>query len=288
MTQARAFQLLLVAVVLFGGIWPITKHALADSTAMWFGFWRAAMAAITCTVIMAALGRLRLPARRDVPAMVSLGVLQIGAFFVFTHAAVALIPAGRTAILSNVTIFWLVPLSVWLLAERVSPLRWAAGGVGLLGVAVMMGPWAVDWAAPGILLGHVLLLAASLAWSITIIVLRRRPPGVPLVELLPGSFTIGAVMVGVVAAMLEPDGGVGPSAWPVVLFIGAVAAPIGTWAVSESTRHLNAVVSSLGMLLAPVVGVALATVWLHEPLGWDLLLGGALIVVSVVLATLRR
>jgi drug/metabolite transporter (DMT)-like permease len=134
----------------------------------------------------------------------------------------------------------------------------------------------------------VLLLAASLAWSITIIVLRRRPPGVPLVELLPGSFTIGAVMVGVVAAMLEPDGGVGPSAWPVVLFIGAVAAPIGTWAVSESTRHLNAVVSSLGMLLAPVVGVALATVWLHEPLGWDLLLGGALIVVSVVLATLRR
>jgi drug/metabolite transporter (DMT)-like permease len=91
----------------------------------------------------------------------------------------------------------------------------------------------------------------------------------------------------VVAVVLEPRGGVGPSSWWVVFLIGALAAPIGTWAVSESTRHLNAVVSSLGLLLAPVVGVALATVWLQEPLGWDLLLGGALIVVSVLLATRR-
>jgi drug/metabolite transporter (DMT)-like permease len=286
-TQARAFQLLLVAVVLFGGVWPITKHALSDSTPLWFGFWRAALAAVSCAAVMAALGRLRLPARGDLPALLSLGTLQIGAFFAFTHAAVGMIPSGRTAILSNVTIFWLVPLSVWLLAERVSPRRWLAAGVGLLGVAVMMGPWALDWGAPGVLVGHVWLLCASLGWSITIIILRRRPPSVPLMELLPGAFLLGALIMGAVAWVLEPAGGVGPSSWWVVVFIGALAAPVGTWAVSESTRHLNAVVSSLGLLLAPVVGVALATIWLHEPLGWDLLLGGALIVLSVVLATRR-
>lgn len=285
MTQARAFQLLLVAVVLFGGIWPITKHALADSTPLWFGFWRAALAAMATALVLAVLRRLRLPARGDWPALLGLGCLQIGTFFIFTHAAVALVPSGRTAILSNVTIFWLVPLSVWLLAERVSPLRWLAAGVGLLGVAVMMGPWAVDWTAPGMLAGHVWLLCASLAWSIAIIILRRFPPSAPLLELLPAAFLLGAAMVGAVALVLEPSGGVGPSAWWVVFFVGALAAPIGTWAVTESTRHLNAVVSSLGLLLAPVVGVALATLWLHEPLGWDLLLGGALVVVSVVLAT---
>lgn len=287
MTQARAFQLLLVAVVLFGGVWPITKHALSDSTPLWFGFWRAALAAITCAAVMAALGRLRLPAWRDLPALLGLGVLQIGAFFAFTHAAVGMIPAGRTAILSNVTIFWLVPLSVWLLAERVSPMRWLAAGVGLLGVGVMMGPWALDWGAPGVVLGHAWLLCASLAWSVAIIILRRCPPSAPLVELLPGAFLLGALIMAVVAAVLEPAGGVGASSWGVVFLIGAVAAPIATWAVSESTRHLNAVVSSLGLLLAPVVGVALATLWLHEPLGLDLMLGGALIVVSVLLATRR-
>jgi len=237
--------------------------------------------------VLALLGRLRPPPRRDLPALLGLGLLQIGAFFAFTHAAVGMIPSGRTAILSNVTIFWLVPLSVWLLGERVSPLRWVAAGVGLLGVAVMMGPWALDWGAPGVMLGHGWLLCASLAWSFAIIILRRRPPSVPLVELLPLAFLVGAMLVGAVAWTLEPAGGVGPSSWWVVFGIGALAAPIGTWAVSESTRHLNAVVSSLGLLLAPVVGVALATLWLHEPLGWDLLLGGALVVVSVILATWR-
>jgi drug/metabolite transporter (DMT)-like permease len=287
MTQARALQLLLIAVFLFGGIWPITKDALSDATAMWFGFWRAALAALSTALVMALLGRLRWPARSDWPTVLALGLLQIGSFFAFTHAAIALIPAGRTAILGNVTIFWLVPLSVWLLAEKVTPMRWLAAGVGLGGVIVMMGPWAIDWSAPGVLVGHLYLLCASLGWSFAIVGLRRFPPRAPLVELLPPSFLIGALVLLVVAALTEPGGGVGWGAVPQALFIGLVAAPIGTWAISESTRRLNAVLASLGVLLVPLFGVALATIWLGEPLGWDIWVGGALIVVSVLLAARR-
>lgn len=287
MTQGRALQLLLIAVVLFGGVWPLTKHALGDATAMWFGFWRAGLAVVSATVVLALLGRLRIPSPGDWPATVALGGLQIGAFFAFSHAAIELIPAGRTAILGNVTIFWLVPLSVWLLGERVSPLKWLAAGVGLAGVLVMMGPWAIDWTAPGVLRGHLWLLGASLAWSIAMIVLRKRPPHAPLVELLPFAFAIGAAILATAAWIKEPAGGLGATAWPYALFIGLVAAPIGTWAISEGTRHLHAVVASLGVLMVPVFGVALATLWLGEPLGWDVLVGGALIVFSVLLATRR-
>ena len=98
------------------------------------------------------------------------------------------------------------------------------------------------------------------------------------------AFSIGALLILPFAWVMEPQGGVAADAWPALLFIGLVAAPVGTWAVIEAGRHLNAVLASLGFLLVPVVGVALATLWLHEPLGWDLLLGGALIVASVVMA----
>ncbi len=284
MSQSRALQLLLVAVVLFGGVWPVTKDALSDATPMAFGFSRAALAAVSAALLMAALGRLRLPRRADWPAALALGGLQIGAFFAFTHAAIALVPAGRTAILGNVTIFWLVPLSVWFLAEAVSPARWLAAGVGLLGVLAMMGPWAIDWSAPGVLFGHALLLGASLSWSVAMVVIRRNPPQTPVVELLPMAFAIGAGVLGVVALIVEPGGFIGWGAAPQALFIGLVAAPIGTWAITEGTRHLNSVLASLGVLLVPLFGVALATIWLREALGWDLLVGAALIVLSVWIA----
>jgi drug/metabolite transporter (DMT)-like permease len=77
---------------------------------------------------------------------------------------------------------------------------------------------------------------------------------------------------------------VGRDAWLIAGFIGLVAAPIGTWATVEAGRHLNAVQASVGFLMVPLVGLVLATTWLGEPLGWDLILGGGLVVLSVIVA----
>jgi O-acetylserine/cysteine efflux transporter len=282
--QAQGLRLLLLAVFLFGGIWPISRHALADATPLWFATSRAALAACAVTLVLLLTAGLRLPRRADLPALFAIGGLQVATFFLFTHLALALVGAGRTAVLSNVTLMWLVPLSMLVLGEGISPLRWAAAGVASLGVGIMMGPWAIDWSAPGMLPGHLLLLAAGLAWSIAIIITRRFPPVSPVVRLLPWSFALAALMLAPAALLREPDGGIGPGAYWHAAFIGLVAAPLGTWAVTECGRHLNAVVASVGFLLVPVFGLALATVWLHEPLGWDLIVGGVLIVVSVVLA----
>jgi len=284
MTQARGLRLLLIAVVLFGGVWPISRHALAHATPVWFATSRAGLAAISSTLLLLAWRRLRWPRRADWPAVLAVGCLQLAAFFLMAHLALPLVGAGRTAVLSNVTLMWLVPLSMIVLGEAVSPLRWAAVAVAMLGVLVMTGPWAFDWSAPGALAGHILLLGSALVWSVAIIIVRRWPPASPMVELLPWSFVLATLLLGAAALLREPGGGIGPGAYLQAAFIGLVAAPIGTWAVIESGRHLNAVVASVGFLLVPVLALALATLWLGEPLGWDLIMGGVLIVASVVLA----
>jgi drug/metabolite transporter (DMT)-like permease len=288
MSQARALQLLLLVVLFFGGIWPLTKQAYQFATPLWFGFARAGLAAVATGCLLVVLGRFRLPPRRDWPVVAVLGLLQIGGFFALSHMALAMVPAGRTAILCNVTTYWLVPLSVWVLKEKVSPLRWVAAAAGLAGILVMMGPWAIDWSAPGALLGHAMLLLSALFWSIAIVVTRLRPPTRPVLELLPWVFATAALTVLLPLALWrEPfsaGGGIGGPALWIAAFIGLVAAPIGTWANVEAARHLNAVLASVGFLLVPVFGVALAVIWLGEPLGWDLILGGGLVVVSVILA----
>lgn len=284
MKDAAALRLLLVAVVLFGGAWPITKDALADATPLWFGTSRAGLAALVAALVLAALGRLRLPQPADRKALLFLGLFQLGGFFALTHLAVALVPAGRTAVLSNVVMYWLIPLSVLLLGERVSRARWIAAGLGLAGAGVLIGPWSLDWADRGVLIGHLMLVAAALLWSVAIIATRLWPPCAPMLELLPWCFGLGALVLAPLALLVEPDGGIGAASWPHMLFIGLIAAPLGTWSVVEAGRRLPGAVASVGFLLVPAFGVTLGALWLGEPVGWDVILAGVLIVASVVVA----
>ncbi|MBW6396313.1 DMT family transporter [Roseomonas sp. HJA6] len=279
-----AFHLLVVAILLFGGAWPVTKAALAHATPMWFAVGRAGLAAVVSALLLAALGRLHWPRRRDMPSVLALGLLQLGVFFVLAHAAVAMVQAGRTAIISAVVTYWLIPLSVLVLGEKVPPHRWVAAGLGLAGVAVLAGPWSVDWTDMAQLLGHLMLMAAALFWTLAIITTRKYPPASSVFELLPWCFTLATVFILPFALVLEPDGGIFGPSWPFMLYIGLVVAPIGTWCVIEVGRRLPGAVASVAFLLVPAFGVLVSHLWLREPLGWDMILGGGLIVASVVLA----
>lgn len=281
-------RLLLIGIVLFGGVWPITKDALRDATPLWFALGRCVLACLASLVVLAALGRLRWPSRRDWPAVLGIGILQLGAFFALAHLGVLFVSAGRTAVLANFTLVWLIPLSVLVLGERIGPRRWLAVAIGLLGVAALAGPWAVDWTSARALLGNAALLLAALAWACAIVLCRLYPPRRSMFELMPWYFGTGSLVLLLLALWREPSGGVGPGAWPQLLGIGLLAAPLGTWAVIEAGRRLPPVIISVGFLLAPVLGVALSTLWLGEPLGWDVILGGILIIASVAVAAKDR
>lgn len=278
-------RLLLIGIVLFGGVWPITKDALRDATPLWFAFGRCGLACLAAILVLAARGRLHWPGRRDMPAVLGVGLLQLGAFFALAHLGLLFVSAGRTAVLANFTLVWLIPLSVLVLGDRISPWRWGAVALGMLGVAALAGPWAVDWGSARALFGNGALLLAALAWAVAIILSRLYPPRRTMFELMPWYFGTASLMLLALALWREPAGGVGPGAWPHLLGIGLLAAPLGTWAVIEAGRRLPPVIVSVGFLLAPLLGVSISTLWLGEPLGWDLIAGGLLIVASVFLAS---
>ncbi|MCS6932295.1 MAG: DMT family transporter [Acetobacteraceae bacterium] len=283
----RDLRLLLLAVVLFGVTWPISKDALRDASPLWFAFARGAGGALVTGLLMLWLGRLRPPGAAEWPTVLALALFQLGGFFALTHLALALVPAGRTAVLSNVTAIWLIPLGVWLFAERLSAARLASVAAGLAGVVLLTGPWAVDWSDRGAVLGHALLLGAGLSWSVAIVIVRRFPPRRPVFELLPFSFGLGALLLGALAAWREPSGGIGAGALWQALFVALVAAPVGTWAVVEAGRRLPSAVASAGFLLVPAIGVTLAALWLGEAITWDLVAGGVLIALGMWWAARR-
>jgi drug/metabolite transporter (DMT)-like permease len=284
---ATGFSQLAVSVILLGSGWPLTKIALSlGSTPIWFAEGRSVLSGATIAVILALRGRLRVPHRDDLPALVAVGVCQFGLYFAFAHEAVAWVSAGRTAILANTTTIWVVPLSLIFLREHIPPRRWLAAGLGLAGVLVLMSPWAIDWSSRDALIGHAFLLAASLSWSVSIIVTRAAMPRSTMFELVPWCFGICAVLLAPLVLWHEPHGGIGvhPMSWAALAYIGLIASPFGSWCVIEAAAKLPTVVSSIGFLATPAVSLILANLTLGERITPDLLAGSALIIVGVGVA----
>lgn len=281
---------LAASVVLLASAWPVTKQAInLGASPIWFAVGRAGLSALVASALLAAMGLVRLPGRRDLPALLGVGLLQLAAFFAFAHLAVAWVPAGRTAVLSNVTTIFIVPLSLLVLKERIPPRRWVAAGLGVMGVVVLIGPWAIDWSSREALIGHLFLLAAAAAFSGAIIIVRRFPPALSMFQLLPWCFGLATCVLVPLAAV--HGGGIG--LWPAAAagalgYIGGFAGPVGTWCVMEAAAGLPAMVSSVGFLMTPAAGLLLATWWLGEPLGLDLLAGTALILGGVGFAAWPR
>jgi len=278
---------LLASVVLLSSAWPLTKIALAlGATPLWFAEGRAVLSGVTVALLIAARGRLRVPGRADLPALVAIGALQLAGYFAFAHLAVAWVPAGRTAILANTTTIWIVPLSLVFLREPIPARRWVAAAVGLAGVAVLMSPWAIDWSSPPILIGHAFLLLASLCWSVAIIATRAARPSLSMLELLPWCFGLASLLLLPLVVLEEPHGTLGtqPVCWGALAYIGCVAGPIGTWCIVEATAKLPTMVSSVGFLTTPAISLVLANLLLGEPITADLLAGSALIIGGVAIA----
>lgn len=285
MNRAAVLKLGIV-VLIFGAAFPVLKWGLSGgATPVWFAAWRAVMSAGVALAVVLAMQGLAWPTRADLAPIFGIGLFQIAGFFLLLYAALTLVPAGTASVLSYTTALWLVPISALWLRERVTGRRLLAVGLGLAGILAIANPATLDYAQPGQLLGVGLLLAAALSWAIAIATLRASRAKLSTVQMLPFAFAVASLVLLPLALLLEPEGGLSREAPPVIALLAVgLLGPIATWAASEVSRDLPAVVSSLGFLGTPVLGLLLSVAVLGEPLTWGLAVGAALVVAGVAVA----
>jgi drug/metabolite transporter (DMT)-like permease len=288
----HAFAQLALVGLIFGTSWPVLKNGIeAGATPLWFTAARACCGTLGGFALVGALGLLRWPRRRDRPIILSVGILQLAAFFTLTNLALRYIPAGRSAVLAYTTTLWLVPLEALTGGERLDLPRSLGLLAGLGGVAVLLNPLALDWSQPDVLISHVLLLLAALGWAIAIFHARRHAwDGFSPLQALPWQMLVASLAVIVLAAIAEPAGRLPavPAVTFALIYVGLFGGPVATWAATSVARDLPTLVSSLGFLGVPVVGVIVSTLWLGEPLTPPLLVGAALIFLGLVVVALAN
>lgn len=127
---------LVLAIGLWGANWPVMKIGLGHVSPPWFSALRFGTGAACLFLVQIVRDDLRLPRRRDLPFVLSIGVLQMMLFTALGAVAMTHLPAGRSAILSYTTPPWVAPASVLFFGERLSAVRVAGIALAAAGVAI--------------------------------------------------------------------------------------------------------------------------------------------------------
>jgi len=216
-----------------------------------------------------------------------LAFLNITCWNMLIAFGVALIPSGRASVLAYTMPIWAIPLSVWLLGERITPRRLAGLALGTIALVLLMGESLSGLgAAPA---GSLMVLGAALSWALGTVLQKRFPVRMPLGAYTAWMMLLGGVPIFVGTALLEDvrvlrDVGLVPALG--VAYNVFVAFAFAHWAWIKLATSVPVSVFSLSMLIIPVIGVLSGVVFLGERPRWTELT--ALVCVLAALTTVIR
>lgn len=278
----RAWLLFATVSVVWGIPYLLIKIAIEDLSPVVVVAGRVAIAALVLVPVAAAQGAL--PAlRRHLGAVVTLGFVHIvGPFLLITYGEIH-ISSSLTGLLIAIE-----PVVIALLlvrSERLTSIRVAGLGLGLVGVAVLVG---LDlsgdrWG----LLGAAMVLLATVLYGIATIFVQRRASEVPPTALVAGTTTVSTVVLAPVAAFALPTTAVSARSWGALIALGVLCTAVALLAFYQLIGDAGPTRAGLVTYVNPAVAVLVGVMVLDEPLRVSTVAGFALIVAGCWLSTRR-
>jgi drug/metabolite transporter (DMT)-like permease len=281
-TLPRTGFVLLVALTLFWGLnWPIMKTAVSEIPPLIFRTFCMGSGAIGL-LTLARLGghSLRVPRKQ-------LGPLVLAAFFnmtvwnIFIAYGIALVPAGRGAILAYTMSLWGVLFGALVLRERLTARRVFGLAAGLAGMAVLMGgDLATLMDSPR---GTLLIIGAAASWGAGTVIVKRARFTIPVTSMAGWQLLIGGLPV-FIAALMFDWGAIGPVGLAPILgtaYNMFICFIFCYWAWFRIVGMVPVAVAGLSTLMIPVVGVFSGAWLLGEAIGVPELMSLALVVTAL-------
>jgi len=251
------FGLLLGVILAWGFSWPMMKLSLIDIPPLWMAVLRMSIATVIMFAYLILTKKFAWPSMKDLPQLLSVGVLQMGIFSALINLGLMHVDAGRSAILAFTSPLWVVPITLLFFKESLSKLSILGLLFGFLGVMFLFNPFSFDWSNTLAIKGNGLLLLAALVWALVIIHIRYSKWHLSPLQLAPWQMLIAFVLLTILGFYFEPHPQIHWSLHllGLMLYIGPIATAFGFWGVTEISKRLPAVTTSLGLLGVPVVGL---------------------------------
>lgn len=279
--------MLLAVAVVWGTSYGVVKSALVfypvlGLLALRFG--------ITFVILSPALRHLRAADARTLRGVLIAGALLLGIFLCETFG-ILMTRAANAAFLISLCVV-LTPLVEWmLLRRRPSRTEWLAVALSLLGAWLL-----ADDGAFSLNPGDALILLAALMRALTVCVTKRVMRDSTLPPLSVTAVQSGVVAFGSVAAawlfaprQWQPIPSIAGHAafWAYVGYLVIACTLFAFFAQNFAIKRSSPTRVSLLMGSEPAFGALFACIWLGERISVTAWVGGALIVVASILATIR-
>ena len=211
-----------------------------------------------------------------------LAFFNITLWNVLVAFGLTMIPSGRAAILAYTMPVWAVPLSIWVLGEKLTRRKILGLVLGGAGLALLAG----DVFASA---GTAMALGAALSWAVGTVLQKRYPMAMPNGAYTAWIMLLGGVPIFLCALLFDDFGALREiGAWPAlgVAYNVVVAFAFAHWAWIKIATSVPVAVFSISMLIIPVVGVLSGMLFLGERPKWSEY--AALLLILSALATVIR
>jgi len=246
--------------------WPMNKLGLNYMSPLWYTAIRMIVGTSTMMALVILLKKFSLPKREDFALIAIVGLLQISVYMLLCNIGLAYLPAGRSSLIAYTTPLWIMPIATLFFDEEASKLRWLGFSLGLGGLLMLLSPWSFDWSDHNTIIGTVMLLLASLCWSISILCARYMHWNKSPLELVPWQLLVGTIPVVLLAIIKEP---VISIQWSNELILsltytGILVTGLSYWSGVVINKELPSSVVSLGFLAVPVFSLMISAIYMHE------------------------
>ena len=281
---AHLWWVLAALTFAWGFNWTAMKVALAEISPWTFRSLCLGLGSAVLFAVLRAGGQPLAVPRGQWPRLAMLAFFNITLWNILIAFGLTMIASGRAAIVAYTMPAWAVPLSVWLLGERITPAKATGLALAMAGLALLLvDSFAHLGAAP---LGSILTLAAALSWALGAVLQKRYPLTLPA-----GAYTAWIMLIGGVpiycCALLFDDlralANVTPRAALGLAYNVLIAFAFAHWAWIRIATSVPVTIFSLSMSIIPVVGVFSGMLFLGEQPSWTEYCALALVLGSLVI-----
>ena len=280
--------ILLILVGLFWGFnWPIMKVGMTAIPVFTFRAMAIFFGALCLIAICRYMGySLKVP-RTEWPPLFLVTLMTFG-FTVLSGYGVQQTGSGRAAVMAYTMPVWAIPLGALLLAEPLTIRKSASLLLGLGGMAMLL--IADIETIGGAPIGMMLMLITAILWATATVVHKKVMWTVPTLVLVTWQSLLSSVPLGIGAIITDYEHVEFPGIWPIlsVLYNIFIAAAFCLYAYFEVVRIFSVGITTIGVMIAPIVGVFSAGLALGEPLGLAEFVALTLVLVAIALPVIAR